>query len=106
MKKDKTEAAAVFFSSFFFHPSSLIPLRSWVRHEYSLRYSPAAAPAHPEARDRGVCSGLRPGLLRDDLRGHRRRGPQRSGGLRRLPHALSALVVRHVLRGAEEGLRL
>ena len=56
--------------------------------------------------DRGLCARLRPGFLRDDLRGHRRRRPQRDRGLRRLPDALPALVVRHVLRGAAQGLRL
>ena len=62
--------------------------------------------ARPQAGDRGVRARLRAGLLRDDLRGHRRRRPQRDRRLRRVPHALPALVVRHGLRGAAQGLRL
>ena len=54
----------------------------------------------------GYARELRARLLRDHLRGGRRRRPERDRGLRRLPDALPALVVRHAVRGAEEGLRV
>src|SRR5256885_12703298 len=37
---------------------------------------------------------------------YRRRRPERDRGLRRLPDALPALIVRDAVPGAEEGLRL
>src|SRR5205085_2016273 len=67
-----------------------------------LQHESARTPPRPEGRDRGVRPRVRARLLRDHLRGHRRRRPQRDRRLRRVPDPVPALVVRHAVRGAQQ----